>query len=279
MSGTLYIVGTPIGNLGDITLRAIETLREADIVAAEDTRHTAKLLSHLDIHKRLISFHEHSGRARVDELTALLEEGNNIALVSDAGMPMISDPGYQLTRACIDESIPVAVVPGPSAVTAAIALSGIDCRRFIFGGFLSAKQVQRRQELVQLSSADAPIVVYESPNRMIELLEDVCEVLDNQVQVCAAKEITKIYEEALRGTAGEVLRALREQPQIRGEYVVIINAHLDVQEMEDEQLREQLTKFMAEGMSKRDAARYASVVFNLPKKRAYKLLLDMEENR
>lgn len=279
MAGTLYIVGTPIGNLGDITLRAIETLKEADVIAAEDTRHTAKLLSHLDIHKPLVSFHEHSGQAKTEEITALLLDGKNVALVSDAGMPMISDPGYYLTRACSELDIPIAVVPGPSAATAAIALSGIDCRRFVFGGFLSTKQTHRRQELVQLSSADAPIVLYESPNRTVSLLEDICEVFSDDAQVCVAKEITKIYEKALRGPAAEVLESLRSAEPLKGEYVVVVSVHQDVQEMKDDELGERLLALIADGMSKRDAVRYASTVYQIPKKRVYSLLLDLDRGK
>lgn len=277
MIGTLYIVGTPIGNLGDITLRAIETLQTCDVVAAEDTRHTAKLLSHLDIRKPVMSFHEHSTKGRTEELVAILAEGKNVALVSDAGMPMISDPGFFLTRACVENNIPVAVVPGPSAATAAIALSGIDCRRFVFGGFLSAKQTHRRQELVQLASADAPIVLYESPRRVTDLLKDICAVLGDSVSCCVAKEITKIYEQALRGSAGEVLAEVRAQEPLKGEYVVIAEAHADVRELEDDEIRERLVELMGDGMSKRDAVRYASTVYNLPKKRVYSILLGMDD--
>lgn len=276
MSGTLYIVGTPIGNLGDITLRAIETLKEVDMIAAEDTRHTSKLLSHLDIRKPLMSFHEHSTKGRTDELVSVLQDGKNVALVSDAGMPMISDPGFYLTRACVENNIPVAVVPGPSAATAAIALSGIDCRRFVFGGFLSTKQTHRRQELVQLSSAAAPIVLYESPRRVADLLEDICAVLGDEARVCAAKEITKIYEQALRGPAAEILAEVQAQEPLKGEFVVIVDAHVDEKELEDDDIREQLASLMADGMSKRDAVRYASTVYSLPKKRVYSILLGMD---
>ena len=158
-TGTLYIVATPIGNLGDITLRAVETLKAVDVIAAEDTRHTAKLLSHLDIHKEVVSFHEHSSEREAGRLLEMLRAGRSMALVSDAGMPMISDPGYVLVRGAIDSVIPVTVLPGPSAAAAAVAVSGIDSRRFIFAGFLPAKSVQRRRELVQLAAGDMPMVI------------------------------------------------------------------------------------------------------------------------
>ena len=276
MTGTLHIVGTPIGNLGDITLRAIDTMKDVDVVAAEDTRHTAKLLSHLDIHTRLISFHEHSGRGRVDEIVRILEHGQSVALVSDAGMPMISDPGYALVDACVERGIPVTVIPGPSAATAAIALSGIDCRRFVFGGFLSTKQTERRRELVKLSEADAPIVLYESPNRVTDLLTDICEVLGSETPVCTARELTKVHETVLRGSAGQVLASLRDKETQKGEFVVIADAHKDVRELEDSELRNRLAKLMLDGMSRRDAVQYASAVYGIPRKRVYEILLSMD---
>lgn len=276
MTGTLYIVGTPIGNLGDITLRAIETLKAADVIAAEDTRHTAKLLSHLDIHKKLISYHEHSGKGRTDEILGMLRNGMNVALVSDAGMPLVSDPGFYLMRACADESVPVSVVPGPSAVTTVVAVSGIDCRQFIFGGFLSARQTDRRKQLASLALAGVPIVLYESPQRVPELIEDICEVLGADVCMCAAKELTKLHETALRGRARDVLAELRADLPLRGEYAVVVEAHQNVRELEDDELRERLADCLASGMSKRDAVQYAAAVHNVPRKRAYKVLLDME---
>lgn len=275
MSGTLYIVGTPIGNLGDITLRALETLKQVDKIAAEDTRHTLQLLNHFDIHKELISFHEHSGPGRVRELTDDLKQGTNIALVSDAGMPMVSDPGYALASACFDEDIPVAVIPGPSAATAVVALSGIDCRQFVFGGFLAAKRTARTRELVFLASSELPIVLYESPNRIVDLLEDICNTLGNDTRVCVAKEITKIYETAYRGSAGTVLEELRSTAP-KGEFALVVNAHKQQRELEDDEIREQIASLTAQGMSNRDAARYAATVLGVPKKRAYKILVELE---
>lgn len=278
MAGTLYIVGTPIGNLKDITLRAIETLKEADIIAAEDTRHTAKLLSHLDIHKKLISYHEHSGEKRTSEILGMIEDGLNIALVSDAGMPLVSDPGFPLMRACIDRDVPVAVVPGPSAVTSVVAISGLDCRQFVFGGFLSAKQTSRRKQLAALALSGVPIVLYESPQRVPDLIRDICDVLGPDVMMCAAKELTKIHETAVRGHARDVLSELNAQLPLRGEYAVVVEAHTSIRELEDDELRMQLADCLASGMSKRDAVQYASAVHNVPRKRAYKVLLDMEQN-
>lgn len=273
--GTLYIVATPIGNLGDITQRAVDVLRTADLIAAEDTRHTAKLLSHLDIHKEVVSFHEHSKSAQAQALIERLEKGESIALVSDAGTPLISDPGLALVRRCITADIPLSVLPGPSAMTAAIAVSGIDCRRFVFAGFLASKQVPRRQELVQLSEADLPIVIYESPNRVKDLLEDISFALGADTIVCAARELTKIHEEILRGECASVLSILNSRESIKGEFVVICDAHRNVKEMEDDEIREALLEYIGDGMSRKDAVQYAAAVLGQPKKRIYRISLDM----
>lgn len=277
MSGTLHIVGTPIGNLGDMSERAMETLRASDLVAAEDTRHTRQLLSHFDIHTELVSFHEHSREARVQELVDALEEGKSVALVSDAGMPLVSDPGYVLVQACCKRNIPIDVVPGPSAVTAVIALSGIDCRQFVFGGFLSAKRTARSRELSQLCEAGLPVVLYESPNRVLDLIEDVCSVLSPEARVCVAREMTKRFETTVRGAAAEVLSLLQDT-EPRGEYAIVVDARVDKRQLEDDEIREKIASLVADGMSNRDAAKYAAVVFGIPKKRAYQVLVEMEEN-
>lgn len=277
MSGILHIVGTPIGNLGDMSPRAVDTLREADLVAAEDTRHTRQLLSHFELHTPLVSFHEHSGPARVRELVAALEEGKDVALVSDAGMPMVSDPGHMLVQACCERGIPMDVVPGPSALTAAIALSGVDCRQFVFGGFLPAKRTARMRELSRLCACSMPLVLYESPNRVLDLLEDVCEALSADAPVCVAREITKRFETTVRGAAGDVLAQLREE-EPRGEYVLVVDARVDRRELEDDEIRERIAALVADGMTNRDAARYAATVFGIPKKRAYQVLMEMERN-
>lgn len=273
--GILYIVATPIGNLGDITMRAVQTLKEADVIAAEDTRHTAKLLSHLDIHKEVVSFHEHSSERDMDRLLKMLKDGKKIALVSDAGMPLISDPGYMLVRAVVSAEIPVTVLPGPSAAATAVALSGIDCRRFLFAGFLSSKSIQRKRELIQLSESGVPLVIYESPNRVISLLEDIAEVLSPDTEISVARELTKIHEEVLRGPCADVLAELRGRGQLKGEFVIVAGTKRNLREMEDDELREALQGYMADGMSRKAAVDFASSIFAVPKKRVYKISLDM----
>lgn len=273
--GILYVVATPIGNLGDITLRAVETLKNADLIAAEDTRHTAKLLSHLDIHKEVVSFHEHSTEHEAARLLRALEEGKSIALVSDAGMPLISDPGYILVRDAVAAQIPVTVLPGATASTAAVALSGLDCRRFLFAGFLAAKSVKRKRELVQLSESAVPLVIYESPNRVTALLEDLAEVFSPDIQVSVARELTKVHEEVLRGSCADVLAELRSRGQLKGEFVIVADTKRDRREMEDDELREALQGYMADGMSKKTAVEFAASIFGIPKKRVYNISLHM----
>lgn len=218
----LYIVSTPIGNLKDITLRALEVLKEVDLIACEDTRHTRILLNHYGIDKPTVSFHSYSQRKRIDELILKLKEGSNIALVSDAGTPGISDPGYLLIKEAIAEGIAFTAIPGPSAFLAALTLSGIDSSRFVFRGFLSPKPGRRKNQLAELKMfADYPVVLYESAHRIIKLLEDIAEVFGRRRVICV-REATKKFEEVLRGCAGDLAERFREMPS-RGEFVVIIS--------------------------------------------------------
>ncbi|MGH9531239.1 MAG: 16S rRNA (cytidine(1402)-2'-O)-methyltransferase [Terriglobales bacterium] len=217
----LYVVATPIGNLEDITLRALRVLKEADLIACEDTRHTRKLLDHYGITTPTISYHEHNEAERAAELVDKLEAGTRIALVSDAGMPGISDPGYRVIALAIRHKIPVVPIPGPSAVMAALAASGLPTDSFRFAGFLPAKQGQRRKALEQVRDSESTEVFYEAPHRLVECMEDVVEVLGPERPVVIAREITKLHEEFLRGPAAEVLAAVRAQT-VRGEITVLI---------------------------------------------------------
>src|ERR1051326_7762507 len=202
--GTLYVVATPIGNLEDITYRAVRVLREAGLIACEDTRHTAKLLAHYGIEKPTVSYHEHNEAARAEELVKKLEQGVNIAQVSDAGMPGISDPGYRVIKLAIERGIEVAPVPGPSAAIAALAASGLPTDSFKFLGFLPARSGERRTMLERLRDAQQTTVVYEAPHRLVEPMRDVVEILGPQRRVVVARELTKIHEEFLRGSAAGV---------------------------------------------------------------------------
>ncbi|HLH40704.1 MAG TPA: 16S rRNA (cytidine(1402)-2'-O)-methyltransferase [Bryobacteraceae bacterium] len=221
MPGVLYIVATPIGSLEDITLRALRVLREAGAIACEDTRQTRKLLNHYKISKHLLSYHQYNEAARAAELIERLSRGETIALVSDAGTPLVSDPGYRLVRAAIDAGIPVVPIPGPSALLAALAASGLGADAFRFGGFLPAKKTARRKMLQDLADQDCTLIFYEAPHRILEALEDIDELLGAR-PVVIGRELTKVHEEFLRGTAAEIRAALAARPAIKGEITLLI---------------------------------------------------------
>ena len=218
--GCLYLVGTPIGNLEDITLRALRILKEADKIACEDTRHTLKLLNHYDIQKPLVSYHEHNEQTRAPELVAALEQGAKIALVSDAGTPLISDPGHRLVTLCVKHNIPVVPIPGPSALLASLSASGLPSDKFMFVGFLPARSGERRQALELLRVEDRTIIFYEAPHRIAACVGDAREVLGNR-NACIAREVTKMHEEFRRGKLSELSASLEERPA-RGEITLLI---------------------------------------------------------
>ncbi len=220
MTGTLYIVATPIGNLGDISQRAIETLKEVAAVACEDTRHTGMLLQHLQIRKQLISYHQHNEARRSPEILAKLQGGENIALVSDAGTPLISDPGYRLMRLCIDSGITVTSIPGPVALINALVLSGLASHSFYFGGFLPVKSGQRKNKFKKLGELDATLIFYESPHRLLKSLQDIQEVFPER-EVVLVKEMTKKFERCYRGKASQIITELSNN-SVKGEFVVLI---------------------------------------------------------
>jgi 16S rRNA (cytidine1402-2'-O)-methyltransferase len=252
MSGRLFLVGTPIGNLGDMTERAKETLAGVDVVAAEDTRRTGRLLSRFGIKRPLVSLFEGNEARRTAELVTSLREGKDVALVTDAGMPLISDPGHRLVRACVDEGIDVRVVPGPSAVTAALAVSGLPSDRFVFEGFLPRKAGDRRERLRSLADELRTIVLFESPVRLETLLRDVLgEVGDRRVAV--ARELTKLHEEVVRGRASEVLaRIAGAEP--KGEVVVVVEGRAWGDDVELADLVVEARRLVVDGMRKREAA-------------------------
>jgi len=219
-SGCLYIVGTPIGNLEDITLRALRILKEVDLIACEDTRHTQKLLNHYNISKALVSYHEHNELTRSPELLIQLEQGAKIALVSDAGMPLISDPGYRLVTLCVRHKIPVVPVPGPSAMLAALAAAGLSNEEFLFLGFLPQRSGERRRMLEHLRIEERTMIFYEAPHRVAESVADAQEILGDR-PACIAREVTKLHEEFLRGKLSQLAESLAERPA-RGEITLIV---------------------------------------------------------
>jgi len=218
----LYLVATPIGNLEDITLRAVRVLKEVDVIACEDTRQTQKLLSHYSITTHTVSYHEHNEMTRAAELVKELQEGTSVALVTDAGMPGISDPGFRLISLAIRHHVPVVPIPGASAFLAALVASGLPTDSFRFSGFLPAKRGERRAALESIRTSPRTQVFYEAPHRVVEALSDVCEVLGNARHVVIAREVTKLHEEFLRGRAGEVLETLKARDGVKGEITLLI---------------------------------------------------------
>ena len=233
MLGKLYIVATPIGNLEDITLRAIRILKEVDIIAAEDTRHTLKLLNHLQIAKPLISYHRHNEQIKTDELIEKLKEGKNIALVSDAGTPIISDPGGEVVKKALEENIIVTPIPGACALITALMASGMDAKEFTFIGFLPQNKKNRKEKLEEIKNAINTTILYEAPHKLLETLDDLEQILENR-KIMLARELTKIYEEYLSGTVAQIKDKIGSP---KGEYVILIEkAEKTIREQEKEQL-------------------------------------------
>jgi 16S rRNA (cytidine1402-2'-O)-methyltransferase len=251
VSGRLFLVGTPIGNLGDLTERARDTLAAVDLVAAEDTRRTGKLLAHLGIRARMVSLFEGNERERTERLLKELRGGARVALVSDAGMPSVSDPGFRLVRACAAEGIEVRVVPGPSAVTAALAVSGLPTDRWVFEGFLPRRAAERRARLRELANDPRTVVLFESPRRLVGTLRDVLEELGDR-GVAVARELTKLHEEVVRGRVSEVLEEFGGS-DLRGEVVVVLEgAKAGAATLEE--LVTEARAMVERGARKRDAA-------------------------
>ncbi len=219
--GVIYLVATPLGNLEDITARALRILREVDLVACEDTRHTGRLLKHFEIHKPLISCHERNEARRAEQIVARALEGSAVALVSDAGTPAISDPGYRVVRAAIDSHVPVVPVPGPSAAVTALVASGLPTSGYLFRGFLPPKKARRQAALRSARLADATTIYYESPHRILDTLRDLNDILGAR-KVVLARELTKLHEEFLRGTAGAIYEEMAGRASIKGEFVVLV---------------------------------------------------------
>ena len=273
-TGCLYLVATPIGNLEDITLRAIRILKEADIIACEDTRQTQKLLQHYGIRKEMVSYHEHNELTRSPELAIELEQGAKIALVSDAGTPGISDPGHRLVTLCLRHHIPVVPIPGPSALVAALAASGLPTDEFLFVGFLPPRAGARRKALDALKAESRTLIFYEAPHRVVETLADATEILGPRPAVIA-REVTKIHEEFLRGPLAELLESARKRAP-RGEITLLIGPG-DPQAQQVElsvSLKERVEQLEAEGGIDRKAAlKQAARERGLGKREAYKQLL------
>ena len=274
-TGTLYIVSTPIGNLEDITLRALKVLGSVRIIAAEDTRHTQKLLHHYDIHTPQTSYHDHNKEEKSAVLIAKLKEGHDIALVSDAGTPGISDPGYFLINRAIDENIKITPIPGPTASIAALSISGLPTDAFVFEGFLPAKKAARRKRLQELSSERRTIIMFETPRRASSSLEDISEILGDR-RVVLTRELTKMFEEVIRDKVSNVMEKIKGR-SLKGEITIIIEgAHGEII-ADTEDLKSYLEKLMKkEGLTLKDAVSRASKDLNLSKNKVYKEALKIK---
>jgi 16S rRNA (cytidine1402-2'-O)-methyltransferase len=249
-SGTLFLVGTPIGNLGDMTDRARETLGAVDLVAAEDTRRTGTLLKRFGIRARMVSLHDANERERTPEVLDALRSGQDVALVSDAGMPGVSDPGFRLVRACVEVGVDVRVVPGPSAVVSALVVSGLPADRFVFEGFLPRRAGERRRRLEELAAEPRTIVLFESPRRVGAVLRDAARILGDR-RVAVARELTKLHEEVIRGTLSEVLPSVED---LKGEVVVVLEGRRDEPAADLDDLVRQARELVENGARKREAA-------------------------
>lgn len=278
MAGTLYIVATPIGNLEDITLRALRILKEVDLIAAEDTRRTRKLLTHYGIQKPLTSYHEHTGKTKSAQLIHRLREGCRMALLSDAGTPLLSDPGFRLVQAVIGEGIPVIPIPGPSALTAVLSASGLPTDSFIFEGFLPAKKNARREKLASLREEERTLVFYEAPHRVRESLLDLLKILGDRA-VVLGREVTKIHEEFLRGPVSQVIIEAKRR-EWRGEITLVVAGAVRVRGGDRErdrdregELRAEIQRLRGEGMRVKEIAEVLGENFSIPKKEVYRLVL------
>lgn len=273
---TLYLVGTPIGNLEDITFRAIRMLKSVDVIAAEDTRHTGRLLHHFQISTPQVSYHEHNRQQRIPQLIARLEGGEAIALVTDAGMPGICDPGYELVCACVAHQLSVVPIPGPSAVVTAIAAAGLPCDRFIFEGFLPAKGKSRKARIAALKDEPRTVVLYESPHRLVKTLTELGDALSLDRPVTLARELTKRYEEFWRGTIAEAL-AHYQAIAPKGEFTVAIAPSPPASTtLSDNEVLTQLKNLLAQGLSRTDASRKIAQTTTRSKREIYQISLTID---
>ena len=278
--GKLYLCPTPIGNLEDITIRTLNILKEVDLIAAEDTRHSIRLLNHFEIKKPLTSYHEHNKRDKGPLLINKMLKGENIALITDAGMPAISDPGEDLVRLCIEKDIELVALPGPTAFVLALVVSGFSTRKFIFEGFLNQSKKSRREELEKFKLETRTIILYESPHRLKDLLKDISKILGNR-NLSVSRELTKKYEEVFRGSVDLCIEKFNKEDP-RGEFIIDIEGvGEDIIENEQEELwinlsvREHLMKYIKEGMTKKEAIKKVSKERKVKKNEIYQEAIDL----
>ena len=274
-NGKLYLVATPIGNLEDITLRAIRILNEVDYIAAEDTRHTLKLLNHLQISKPLISYHRHNEEIKTEELLQKLKMGKNIALVSDAGTPSISDPGEQVVKEALKENIEVIPIPGACAFVNALIASGLDTREFVFYGFLSVHKKLKKEKLEQIKKENKTVILYEAPHKLLTTLKDIQEILGDRY-IVIARELTKIHEQFLRGTISEILEIY---PEPKGEHIILIekNTQEENKKETEETIEERYSYFEKQGLTKNEIIKKIAKERGVPKNEVYQYILKKVE--
>ena len=273
--GTLYLVGTPIGNLEDITLRALRVLKECDAIACEDTRQTQKLLNHFGIETRTVSYHEHNERERATELVSQLEQGQSISVVTDAGMPGISDPGYRLVTLAAEHNIPVVPIPGACAFLAALVASGLPTDSFRFNGFLPSKLGQRRTALAEIKDSQLTEIYYEAPHRIVDTLQDVVDVLGANRNVVIAREVTKLHEEFLRMKASDALAELSKRGEVRGEITLLIGRaeQGEAPANEKKSVRQRVRELMgSEKIDEREAMKRVAKEMGVSKSEVYREL-------
>jgi 16S rRNA (cytidine1402-2'-O)-methyltransferase len=277
-AGTLYVVGTPIGNLEDMTFRAIDVLRKVQTIAAEDTRHTGKLLQHFQVTTPQVSYHDHNRRGREPELLQRLQRGESIALVTDAGMPGISDPGYELVKACVEHQIPVVPIPGVTAVTTALSASGLPTDRFAFEGFLPAKPQERRNYLETIRTEPRTLVFYEAPHRLQTVLQDMVEILGDEREIVLARELTKLHEQFWRGTLAAANDYYQtHEPQ--GEYTIVLSGYDTIEPLLSESaLKAELQQLLQQGLSRSQASRQLAQQTALSRRQIYQLALTIGES-
>ena len=271
--GTLYLVATPIGNLADITQRALQILNDVDLIACEDTRHTHKLLNHYGLSTNTISYHEHNEQKRATELIDRLKQGTNIAVVSDAGTPSISDPGFRLVRAAIENDIKIVPIPGPSALITALIAAGLPTDEFFFAGFLPARANARRARLSELQSVPGTLIFYEAPHRLAQTLKDAYEILGEREAV-VARELTKLHEEIRRGRLSELTTDYTEKTDARGEIVVLIDRNvIGAAATETVSVATLVNQYEQDGLDHRAALKKAARELGLSRAEAYRKLL------
>ena len=274
MAGTLYLVATPIGNLQDISLRALEILKTVDLIACEDTRHTRKLLTHFGIQARLTSYHEHNEEQRAEELSALLTDGKSIAVVSDAGTPAICDPSFRIVQKAHEIGVRVVPIPGAAAFVSGLVASGLPTDSFFFGGFLPSKKGERQKRLQEVKDIPATLIFYETPHRLSKSLADCAEILGNR-QAAVARELTKLHEEIVRGNLEELIEKFGEK-QTKGEIVLVIERgqRSEVRSQNLQSLPERVKELEDEGFDRKTALKRAAKDFGLSKSEAYKMMLE-----